>query len=250
MIELRDQILKEIPELKKCFQCGTCVSSCPAKIYSGHFSPREFILKCLQGMQSNVLNDDLYRCITCNNCNERCPQDVNPYEVIVKLKNIAVREKLLSEEKLKQVMGEFEHLLETGVAYSVTDLTKKKREELGLEPKAYLSIDVATECIVQGGKTRLRPVLLTAITTVLGLISLAIGVNLDFGTMLSRFDPQFFIGGDMVAFWGPISWTVIFGLTFATFLTLIIVPVMYRLTVIIQKQFLKWFSPGTLEKQN
>ncbi len=126
-------------------------------------------------------------------------------------------------------------------------LKERKREELGLEPNAYLPIEAATECIVQGGKTRLRPVLLTAITTVLGLISLAIGVNLDFGTMLSRFDPQFFLGGDMVAFWGPISWTVIFGLTFATFLTLIIVPVMYRLTILIQKQFLKWFSPKTLE---
>lgn len=126
-------------------------------------------------------------------------------------------------------------------------LKERKREELGIAPNAYLPIEAATECIVQGGKTRLRPVLLTAITTVLGLISLAIGVNLDFGTMLSRFDPQFFVGGDMVAFWGPISWTVIFGLTFATFLTLIIVPVMYRITIIIQKQFLKWFSPKTLE---
>jgi multidrug efflux pump subunit AcrB len=126
-------------------------------------------------------------------------------------------------------------------------LKERKREEMGLQPNSYLPIDAATECIVQGGKTRLRPVLLTAITTVLGLISLAIGVNLDFGTMLSQFDPQFFVGGDMVAFWGPISWTVIFGLTFATFLTLIIVPVMYRITIIIQKQFLKWFSPKTLE---
>jgi multidrug efflux pump len=71
--------------------------------------------------------------------------------------------------------------------------------------------------------------LLTAITTVLGLIPLAIGMNINFGTLLSSFDPQFFVGGDNADFWGPMAWTVIFGLTFATFLTLVIVPVMYLL---------------------
>ena len=83
--------------------------------------------------------------------------------------------------------------------------------------------------IVESGKTRLRPVLLTAITTVLGLIPLAIGMNINFGTLLSSFDPQFYVGGDNADFWGPMAWTVIFGLTFATFLTLVIVPVMYLL---------------------
>jgi multidrug efflux pump subunit AcrB len=125
-------------------------------------------------------------------------------------------------------------------------LKDSKREELQLEKGAFLPVDVATECVVQGGKTRLRPVLLTAITTVMGLISLAVGLNISFGSLLSSFDPEFYIGGDMVAFWGPISWTVIFGLSFATFLTLILVPVMYRISVIIQKKFHNWFSPKTV----
>lgn len=123
-------------------------------------------------------------------------------------------------------------------------LKKRKREELGLDENTFLPVDVATACVIEGGKTRLRPVLLTAITTVLGLISLAVGLNIDFASMLSNYDPQFYIGGDMVAFWGPISWTIIFGLSFATFLTLVIVPVMYRLTIIIQKSLMKLFGAG------
>jgi len=58
---------------------------------------------------------------------------------------------------------------------------------------------------------------------------MAIGMNINFNTLLTDFDPQFSIGGDMVMFWGPLSWTVIFGLTFATFLTLIVVPTMYQI---------------------
>lgn len=104
----------------------------------------------------------------------------------------------------------------------------RKKKELGLTEDDDLPMDIAKECIVEAGKTRLRPVLLTAITTILGLIPLAVGLNINFMTLLSKFDPQLFFGGDNTAFWGPMSWTVIFGLSFATFLTLIIVPSMYH----------------------
>lgn len=112
------------------------------------------------------------------------------------------------------------------------DLTRqRKRDELGLPDKAFLKAEDEIDCLVSAGKTRLRPVLLTAITTVLGLVPLAIGFNFDFFSLFSKFDPNFYIGGEMVAFWGPMSWTVIFGMIFATFLTLVISPVMYMLTI-------------------
>ncbi len=116
------------------------------------------------------------------------------------------------------------------VLIDYTNLVReRKRDELGMGPKDHLPFNLMIGSIVESGKTRLRPVLLTAITTVLGLIPLAIGMNINFGTLLSDFDPQFYVGGDNAAFWGPMAWTVIFGLTFATFLTLVIVPVMYLL---------------------
>jgi multidrug efflux pump subunit AcrB len=110
-------------------------------------------------------------------------------------------------------------------------LIDRKKEELGMENGEHLDREQYFDMIVAGGKSRLRPVLLTAITTVLGLIPLAVGLNINFLTLLTEFDPQIFIGGDNVIFWGPLAWTVIFGLSFATFLTLVIVPVMSYLVL-------------------
>lgn len=83
------------------------------------------------------------------------------------------------------------------------------------------------KAIVEGGSTRFTPVILTAASTVLGLIPLAFALNVNFGTFFSQLDPQIYTGGDSAAFWGPLSWTIIFGLGFATIVTLLVVPAMY-----------------------
>jgi multidrug efflux pump len=85
------------------------------------------------------------------------------------------------------------------------------------------------EAIIEAGRIRMTPVLLTATAAILGLVPLAVGFNIDFESLLAHGDPKIFFGGDSVAFWGPLSWTIVFGLGFATFVTLIILPVMYLL---------------------
>ncbi len=85
------------------------------------------------------------------------------------------------------------------------------------------------DAVVDGGATRMTPVILTASAAILGLIPLAIGLNMDFAKLFSDFKPEFYLGGDNVMFWGPLSWTMIFGLIVATFLTLLVVPTMYML---------------------
>ena len=108
-------------------------------------------------------------------------------------------------------------------------LIDRRKVTLDLDDKDLLPMKDATEVIVKSGKARLRPVILTAITTVLGLIPLAIGLNIDFFSLFTEFDPKIYMGGDNVVFWGPLAWTVIFGLIVATFLTLIIVPVLFNI---------------------
>lgn len=102
--------------------------------------------------------------------------------------------------------------------------------EQGMELKA---------AIIEASKTRMTPVLLTAMAATLGLVPLAVGFNIDFVSLFSEFDPHIFFGGDNVLFWGPLSWTMIFGLIFGTFLTLFFVPVMYMLVAKLKQRIFK-----------
>jgi len=106
------------------------------------------------------------------------------------------------------------------------------------------------EAIIEAGRTRMTPVLLTAGATILGLIPLAVGLNMDFAKLFTEFNPHIYLGGDSVAFWGPLSWTMIFGLSFSTFLTLVLVPSMYFLNEKSKVRVLGWFGKNYNPDEN
>ena len=100
------------------------------------------------------------------------------------------------------------------------------------------------EALVRGGTVRFRPVILTAVTTALGLIPLAVGLNFNFFGLYSRLEPELYWGGEQAAMWGPMANAVIIGILFATFLTLILVPVLYSVVEDVSDFFKRNFTQG------
>jgi multidrug efflux pump subunit AcrB len=124
-------------------------------------------------------------------------------------------------------------------------LLDKKVADNNLKSHDDLSLEEIKDIIIESGKNRLRPVLLTALTAILGLIPLAIGLNFDFFALITEFNPHLYMGGDNVIFWGPLAWTIIFGLTYATVLTLVMVPVMFYLV----KRVKYWLRDRRIARQ-
>jgi Cu/Ag efflux pump CusA len=98
------------------------------------------------------------------------------------------------------------------------------------------------EAVIQAGKIRIIPVMLTALATMLGLFPLAVGLNIDFVSLFTQLNPKLYFGGDSVVFWGPLSWTIIFGLIFAFFLTLVMVPSMYLIAERLRRPMTKFYG--------
>jgi heterodisulfide reductase subunit C len=115
--------------LQKCFQCGNCVADCPIRAIDVGFNPRKIIKKAMLGMKSEVFKDKFtWLCSVCFICQERCPQDVRPPEVMNAIKNIAVKEGFIIQP-LKKLLTVFE---ESGRLYPVDEFIAEERETLGL----------------------------------------------------------------------------------------------------------------------
>jgi multidrug efflux pump subunit AcrB len=106
------------------------------------------------------------------------------------------------------------------------------------------------KAIIEGGKTRITPVILTATATMLGLVPLAVGLNINFPAIFTELNPHIYFGGDNVAFWGPLAWSIIFGLSFATFLTLLFVPALYELDYTIRLKLKRRKNLKRIKKLN
>lgn len=140
-----DRILKERggEALRACYQCGVCTASCPISSIDAKYSPRRTIKRALLGMKDQVLNDPfIWLCSICFLCQERCPQDVRPPEVMTVLKNVAVKAGLVPPGIAKMV----EIYKKNGNLYTIDDFIEDQREELGL-PKLKLGLDAVKKIL-------------------------------------------------------------------------------------------------------
>jgi len=130
--KFKEEISKELDgfSYNYCYQCGACVSDCPAHRFMDEFNPRSIILKALLGWEDELIGEDsiIWNCTNCYNCYERCPQSVNPVEVIIALKNLTYK-KTDNPMAVKSIQ---ERVKKVGVTVLETELIKKRRAELGL----------------------------------------------------------------------------------------------------------------------
>ncbi len=122
-----------------CYQCGACVGDCPAATYGNEFNPREIMLKVLYGLEEELLVEDsiLWQCTNCYNCQERCPQQVKPVEVIISLKNM-LADLGIYPKAVESVIKTFE---ETGRTVPPSPVVDRQRQRFGLPPLSEVPIE-------------------------------------------------------------------------------------------------------------
>lgn len=138
----------------RCYQCGTCASSCPVAKLTERFNPREVIKLSLLGERQEVLfSDAIWLCCSCYNCQERCPQKVEIADVIYALRNMAIR-----EGKIPNIYSEFAAgLLSEGRIVPMSKFLEKKRAEFGLPPIKPADMDTLKKILSATGFDKILP---------------------------------------------------------------------------------------------
>ena len=116
-------------ELSACFACSTCTAACPiANIWK--YKPHQLIRMILLGMREEVLSsDEIWLCLTCFQCQERCPQKVRVTDIFFDCKNLAAEQGIVPPN----VVALGKQLIEQGQLYTVT--ADWEREDMDLEPE-------------------------------------------------------------------------------------------------------------------
>ncbi len=147
----RLESLQGFEGLKYCFQCGVCTASCPITRFDPRYNPRRVIRMAMLGLRDELLKEpSLWLCATCFTCIERCPQGVDPAEVIRAIRNLAVREAM--PEKYRQLLST---IMETGLAYRMTQAHLRRRERQGLPPLPRVDAEITRRLLASLGLERL-----------------------------------------------------------------------------------------------
>jgi heterodisulfide reductase subunit C len=116
-------------DLSKCFQCGVCTASCPVREVESSFSPRKIMKLAKMGLRKQVYaSDTIWLCSMCFMCQERCPQDVRPPEVMTVLRNMAAKDGVAPPNLLKLL----DILKANGRIYTIDEFTNEERGDKGL----------------------------------------------------------------------------------------------------------------------
>jgi heterodisulfide reductase subunit C len=115
-------------ELNACFACSTCTAACPIA-NTWKYKPHQLIRMILLGMREEVLSsEEIWLCLTCFQCQERCPQKVRVTDILFDCKNLAAEKGMIPDN----IVGLAKTLIEKGQLYEVT--ADWEREDMGLEP--------------------------------------------------------------------------------------------------------------------
>lgn len=134
--------------LKLCYQCGSCISSCPVARFLSEYKPAQIIRMAVYGLKEELFaNRNIWLCSTCYACLERCPEGVKAANIIRAIGNLAFKEGIIHIAFKESAMN----ILNTGRMFEIPEIRKKKREKAGLPKLSEVNIDEVKTLLKSSG---------------------------------------------------------------------------------------------------